>query len=267
MINKVVWITGASSGIGEALAYACAAKGARLVLSARRKDELIRVAKTSGLAEDQYLILPMDIKETGSFKKLTRQVTERFGSIDFLFNNAGISTRAMALESPLSIDREVMEINYFGSIALTKSVVPEMIRQGSGQVIVTSSVTGKTGTSGRTAYAASKHALHGFYDSLRVELDGTGVGITIVCPGYIRTRISYNALTASGERFNRMNRTQEEGMDPMKLAGRILRGVKKGRQEIYIGGKEILGIYLKRCCPGVLHRILVKQHRDNTYFE
>lgn len=265
--NRVIWITGASSGIGEALVRAYARRSVRLVLSSRREEELQRVARESELSDDRYLILPMDMTAIERFPQYVEQVIKRFGAIDILYNNAGISTRALALESPLEIDRKVMEINYFGPIALSKQVVPRMVEQGSGHVVITSSVTGKIGTARRSAYAASKHALHGFYDSLRAELCDTGVNITLLCPGYIRTRISLNAITESGERYNRMNRQQEHGKDPDALARKVIKAVDRKKKEVYYGGIEILGIYIKRYVPGLLYGILNKQHRANTYLK
>lgn len=264
MENKVVWITGASSGIGESLVKAYAKRGAMIVLSSRRTEELKKIARSTGLDENRYMILPLDVSNPDQLQGCVDEVVNRFGRVDYLFNNAGISTRAMAMESPLEIDRKVMEVNYFGAVALTKAILPQMVRQGSGHIILTSSVTGKTGTSSRSAYAASKHALHGFFDSLRVELDGSGISVTILCPGYIRTQISINALTATGEKFNKMNSNQEQGMDPDRLAEKIVKAVAKKKREVAFGGKEILGIYLKRFFPGFLHRVLVKQHRSNN---
>ena len=263
--NKTVWITGASSGIGEALAIVCAREGANLVLTARRAEELIRVAGKTGLPEEAILILPADLYQYDEVNTLTEKVMARFGSVDVLFNNAGISSRALAIESPVEIDRKVMDIDYFSVIALTKSVLPIMIRQNSGHIVVTSSVVGKIGTPLRSAYAAAKHALHGFFDSIRQEVIDYGVNITMVCPGYIRTQISVNAITPTGEKFNKMSRNQQKGVDPLVMASKMVNAVYHKKNELIYGGIEVLGIYLARFSPGLLNRYLHKKHKKNSF--
>src|ERR1041385_5133588 len=167
--DKVIWITGASSGIGEALAGAFANEGSKLILSARRAEELERVKKKLNLRDDRCLILPLDLADTSEINSLTKKVLEKFSRIDILVNNGGISQRALAKDSPLEIDRKIMEVNFFGQVAITKSVLPYMLKQRSGQIVVVSSISGKFGFWLRTAYASSKHALHGFFESLRLE--------------------------------------------------------------------------------------------------
>jgi len=265
--NQIVWISGASAGIGEAIAKEAANQGAKLVLSARRVDELNRVAKDCGLSEDRYLVLPMDMTNQKDFDSLVNLVIDKFGRIDYLFNNAGVSTRALASETPVEIDKRVMDINYFGSIALTKAVLPFMSKQQSGHIIVTSSVVGYFATPMRSAYAASKHALHGFYNALREEIYPDNIRITILCPGYIKTNISVNALKADGEKFNKMSENQAAGMSPDKLAKRVLKAVKKNHRNINIGGSELFGIYLNRFAPGLLSKILRKKQSKNSFIQ
>jgi len=224
--DKTVWITGASSGIGESLAIICAREGANLVLTARREEELRRVALKTGLPDESILILPADLYRFEQANSLTDQVMARFGRIDVLFNNAGISSRALAVESPIEIDRKVMDIDYFSVVALTKAVLPVMIKQKSGHLVVTSSVMGKIGTPLRSAYAAAKHALHGFFDSLREEIADDGINITMVCPGYIRTQVSVNAITPNGEKFNKMSKNQQKGIDPLVLAKKMVKALE-----------------------------------------
>lgn len=265
--NKVVWITGASSGIGEALARVCAREGARLVLTARREEELRRVAAGAGLPEESLFILPADLSAYDQAEKLAGQVIQRFGRIDVLFNNAGISSRAIAMETPVGIDRKVMDLDFFSVVALTKAVVPGMLERKEGHIVVTSSVMGKIGTPMRSAYSAAKHALHGFFESMRMEIDGSGVQITLLCPGYIRTQVSVNAITASGEKFNKMSRYQEKGKDPLKFAEKVIRGVKKGKREISYGGIETFGPILYRISPRAVHAYMKKQNRKKSYTE
>jgi short-subunit dehydrogenase len=263
--GKTVWITGASSGIGESLAIICALEGANLVLTARREEELRRVAHKTGLPDESILILPADLYRYEQANALADQVMARFGRIDVLFNNAGISSRALAVESPIEIDRKVMDIDYFSVVALTKAVLPVMIKQKSGHLVVTSSVMGKIGTPLRSAYAAAKHALHGFFDSLREEIADDGINITMVCPGYIRTQVSVNAITPNGEKFNKMSKNQQKGIDPLVLAKKMVKAVYTKKNELTYGGKEVLGIYLHRFSPGLLNWYLHMKHKKNAF--
>ncbi len=263
--DKIVWITGASSGIGEALAMVCAAEGAKLVLTARRIEELHRVANQTKLPAESILILPADMCDFDGIPSLTRQVMDRFGRIDVLFNNAGISSRALAIESAIEIDRKVMDLDYFSVIALTKSVLPHMMEQKSGHLVITSSVVGKIGTPLRSAYSAAKHALHGFFDSIRQEIADDGIRVTMVLPGYIRTQISVNAITPSGEKFNKMSRNQQKGIEPMVMASKIVKAVHSNKRELIYGGIETFGIYLDRFSPGLLNWYLHRKHKKNSF--
>ena len=265
--DKIVWITGASSGIGEALAVVCAREGARLVLTARREEELKRVAGLTGLNEEAIMILPADLYQYDNVESLTNQVISRFGKVDILFNNAGISSRALAIESSLEIDKKVMDLDYFSVIALTKAVLPHMVSRKSGHIVVTSSVVGKIGTPMRSAYSAAKHALHGFFDSMRQEVHDDGVRVTIVCAGYIKTQVSVNAITPNGERFNKMSRKQAAGIDPIKMAEKMVQAVHKNKAEILYGGFEIVGVYLGKFFPALLNRYLYNMHRKNSFVE
>lgn len=254
--QKVVWITGASSGIGEAVALGLAQSGARLILSARRADELQRVADATGLPPADVLLLPMDVTDTDALPALVETVRQRFGRLDFVFLNAGITQRSTVADTPLDTYRRLMDVNFFGAVALTKVVLPILLAQGSGHFVVTSSVAGKLGTKMRSGYCASKHALHGFYDSLRAEVYASGLRVTLVCPGYVRTPISLHALGAGGRVHGRMDENQEQGMAPDDFARRLLRAVAREREEVYIGGRETYGIYLKRFLPGLLSRLV-----------
>lgn len=259
-MSKVVWITGASAGIGEATAYEFARnKDVKLVLSARRESELLRVKKKTGLSDQNVLILPMDVTEIEHFEESVQQVLTTFGRIDVLFNNAGISQRGSVLESRFSNYRTIMELNFFSVVALTQAVLPVMIQQKSGNIAVTSSVSGKLGTPMRSGYCASKHALHGFFDSLRAEVWPDNVHITMICPGYIRTEISKNAIAADGSSHGKMDENQLGGLSPEACADKIVRAINQNKEEVYIGGKEILGVYLKRFFPKILSRIVRKQ--------
>ena len=257
--NKVVWITGASSGIGEALALAFASEGAKLILSARRMDELQRVKQSLNLPDSDVLILPLDLSDMSKTNELTQKVIAIYGKIDILINNGGISQRSLTLETPLEIDRKIMEINFFGTIALTKSVLPYMIKQKSGHIIIMSSIAGKFGFYFRSAYSASKHALHGFFEALRMELFNDNIKVLIVCPGKIKTDISINAITGNGGTHNKMDDSQAKGLSAEECARQILNGVRNNKDELFIGGKELKAIWVKRFFPSLFTKLIRKQ--------
>ena len=256
--NSVIWITGASSGIGETVALALAKQGAKLILSARRADELQRVAAQIGLSAD-VLVLPMDVTDTAGLPAHVETIRQRFGRLDYVFLNAGITQRGLVADTDLSVYKRLMDVNFFGVVALTKAVLPLMLAQGSGHFVVTSSVAGKIGTKQRSGYCASKHALHGFFDALRAETHDAGLRVTLVCPGYIRTPISLHALGPDGQVHGKMDDNQSNGMDPSEFVRQLLRAVSHQKEEVYIGGAETYGIYLKRFLPGLLSRILRKR--------
>jgi len=167
--NKVIWITGASSGIGEALAVEMSKLNVKLILSSRRKEELERV---KGLCKkpENVSILPIDLAFTDTLGLATESAISFYGHIDILVNNGGISQRSLAKDTDLSVDRKLMDVNYFGTIGLTKALLPHFLKRKSGQFVTVTSLTGKFGTAYRSGYAASKHALHGFFESLQAEI-------------------------------------------------------------------------------------------------
>ena len=253
--GQVVWITGASSGIGEASAFAFAREGARLVLSSRRPAELERVRRACA-RPDQHVVRPLDLTQSNTFPAAVSEVIARCGHIDVLVNNGGVSQRALAAEADENVERALMEVDYFGPVALTKAVLPAMRTRRAGHIVVVSSVMGYLGTPGRSTYAAAKHALHGYFDSLRAELWREGIRITIVCPGYVNTAVSANALGPRGETHGRTDGTHTTGITPEKCAAAIVRGVARRREEIFVGGWEVAGIYVKRFAPWLLSRIV-----------
>ncbi|MCH8549624.1 MAG: SDR family oxidoreductase [Balneolaceae bacterium] len=258
MIKKTIWITGASSGIGEALALEFNKKGANIILSARRTEQLERVMSACVNAENTVRILPLDLSVQDDFPEKRAEAEEFFGGIDMLINNGGISQRAYAVDAEMETIRRVMEVNFFGTVALTKEILPGMIERKSGHIVTISSVMGKFGTKYRSAYAASKHALHGYFDSLRQEVYEHNIDVTLVCPGFVRTEVTKNALTADGGKFDQMGDGQEHGMPPDEFARKLLPKLAKQKEEVYIGGSEVLGVYLKRFIPGTFNRILRK---------
>lgn len=254
--NKVIWITGASSGIGEALAVALSRKGARLILSARREEELHRVQQLCSPAEVRTV--PLDLTASETLEDATNKAIACFGHVDVLVNNGGISQRSYVHETSMDVFRRIMEVNFFGGIALTRNLISHFVSRRQGQFVVISSVTGKYGTPFRSGYAASKHALHGFYDALRAEYWKDNVRVTMVCPGVVRTPISYSALKGDGSKNNKMDDLQSKGMPVEKCAAAIVRAMELQREEVYIGGKEIILIYIKRFIPSLFSKIIRK---------
>lgn len=257
--DKVVWITGASSGIGEATVYAMANAGAKLVISARRSEELQKVATRSGLDSSRILIVPMDVTEYDQFDLTVKKVKDFFGRIDILFNNAGISQRSFVIDTDISVYKKLLEVDLISVIALTKAVLPIMITQKSGNIAVTSSIAGKVSTPGRSGYAAAKFGLHGFFDALRAEVYKDNIGVNIICPGYINTELSKSALSGDGSNYNKMDQNQANGLSVEKCAAQILRAIEKNKAEAYIGGRETLGVYLQRFFPAILRKIVINQ--------
>ena len=248
--EKLVWITGASSGIGEALAREFAKQGANLILSSRNIEKLTtlseELSKTNMVRAE---IVPLDLDDNNSIISAVDQVKRKFDKVDILVNNAGISQRSFVIETPVEIDRKIFETNYFGTITLTKALLPYMIQSGGGHIVVMSSVVGKFGILLRSAYSASKHALHGFFETLRCELSDKNIKVTIVCPGRILTNISVNAITKDGSLYGKMDEGQAKGVSASRMAKRILRAVRKNRKEIISGGIEIVMVYIHRFLP------------------
>jgi dehydrogenase/reductase SDR family protein 7B len=255
LADKIVWITGASSGIGEALAVELSRYGARVVLSARRQAELERV-RNRLVWPEKHLVLPLDLTDPGSFAGARDKVLEAFGRIDMLINNGGISQRSLVVDTDLAVDRRIMEINYFGTIALTRTVLPAMIERGGGELVVISSLVGELSTPLRSAYAASKHALHGWFEALRAEEYDRGIRVLMVMPGFIRTSVSLNALTGDGSAQGSMDAAQERGMSPELCAERIIDAVQRGREQVIIARRERLAVYLKRWLPWLYRKLI-----------
>jgi short-subunit dehydrogenase len=256
--NKVAWVTGASSGIGEEMVRQLASKGACVVLSARNTDALERI-RMSLPNPDKHLVLALDLEHSSNFPELAQTVFSEMKGIHFLFNNGGLSQRSTVAETSLEVDRKIMEINYFGNIALTKAVLPYMIEQKEGHFVVISSIAGKFGFFLRSAYSASKHALHGFYESLMLEEAERGISVTIACPGKINTNISMNALQGSGSAHGIMDHNQANGMSAQECVDILLKAVIAKKKEILIGNKEIKAVTLKRFFPSLFWKIIKKQ--------
>lgn len=256
--DKIVWITGASSGIGAALAMEYSKLGNRLILSSRNASALNKV-KLDCAHPEKIEILEMDLSDNSGFKAYVEKAISFFGAVDILVNNAGISQRSLTAETQMDVDRKIFEINYFGTIALTKALIPHFVQNGNGHFVVITSVVGKIGTPLRSSYSASKHALHGFFDSLRAELYQDHVKVSLICPGYVNTQVSINALTAKGEQQGTLDKATANGLKPEDFAKKAVKAIAREKQEVVIGGLlEKVAVYVKRFFPLLLARMVRK---------
>ncbi|WP_340063032.1 SDR family oxidoreductase [Ascidiimonas aurantiaca] len=257
MKGKIVWITGASSGIGETLAYELSKAGTSLILSARRKEVLEKV-RSRCENKEQVFVLPMDLSDWEGMELLCKQAMGFFGSIDILVNNAGISQRSLITETVFSVDKKLMDVNYLGTVTLSKALLPYFLSQRKGHYVTVTSLMGKFGSPYRSAYCASKHALHGFFDVLRMEHEKDGIIVTMICPGFVDTNVARNALTGNGKPQNTNDEATKNGLSPSYLARKIIKAVDRKKFEVYIGKREVIGIYLKRFFPKLLHKMVLK---------
>lgn len=256
--DKIVWITGASGGIGEALACAFAKEGASVVLSARRADQLERVRLMLPNPE-KHLVLPLNICDEQAQQQALAALLERYGKLDWLINNAGISQRALVMDTTGETDRKIMEIDYFAQVALSRRVLSVMLQQKSGQLVFVSSVAGLVGTQYRGSYSAAKAALHLWANSARAELFEQGIRVTVIFPGFVKTAVSMNALTGNGEALGKMDDAQAKAMTAEQFATASLKALKAGKSYIVIGGfKEKLAAIVSRFSPELLYKLIRK---------
>ena len=257
--DKVIWITGASSGIGEALVKELAVKStATIILSSRHEDQLYAVAEKAGLSTDRFTVVPLDLAGYQNMNDKASEAVEKFGRIDILINNAGLSQRSLAMDTDIQVDKRLMDINFLGTVALTKAVTPYMIRNGGGHIVVVSSLMGIFGAPMRSGYAAAKHALHGFFDSFRAELYEKKILVTMICPGFVQTAISVNAVTGDGSLQGTMDDATMKGMPAEVFAKKMLTAIRQKKNQKSIGGREVAGAYLKRFFPALLAKIIRK---------
>jgi len=256
--GKVVWITGASSGIGEALVYEFSIRGARLIISSNDLPGLERVKSSCGNQSDMVNCIPFDLSDIKGIEKLIQQQINTFGKIDYLINIGGISQRSRIEETPLWLDRKIFEINFFGTIGFTKAVLPYMIRQKSGHILATSSISGRFGFPLRSAYSASKQALHGFFETLYLENKVNNIKVSVIIPGRVRTQISMHALDSRGKEHGKMDEGQANGLTPETAAKIIIRGIIRDKREILVGRGELALLYIRRICPWLFFRIADK---------
>lgn len=257
--NKTVWITGASSGIGEATAYRFAEEGARVIVTALEADLLEKVvARCKELGAPAAAALPFDLSDSDGLDALAEQAWNRFGGIDVLYNNAGISQRGTTVETEMRVIRKVMDIDYFAPVILTKNILPRMIERGGGQLVVTTSIAGRFGFPLRCAYSSAKHALYGFFETVQAETYDQNIRVTIVCPGRVQTNISKYALEKDGRQHGKMDAGQAGGVTPQQAADKIVKAVYKKKREVMVGRYELLMAYIKQFLPGLAARLARK---------
>lgn len=261
--RPVVWVTGASSGIGRATAVRFALEGAEVVLSSRRRDALEAVVSETldanpTLSSEKLHVLPLDLADSASMEAKVAEALAITGHIDVMVHCGGISQRSRVMDTSLAVDRRVMEIDYFGTVALTKALLPHFVQRKSGHFAVVTSLMGLFSSPLRSGYCGAKHALHGFFESLRAEHHKDGIHVTMVCPGFIRTDISLNAVVGDGSQQGTMDEKTGQGMSPEECASRLVKAVKKNKPLVLIGRSEILGAYLARFAPGILRRVVRK---------
>ena len=254
--DRRVWITGACSGIGEALSYELSRRGARLVLSSNR-PEALRKTRQRCPRPDDHVVQPLDLTEPDTLQTAVTRVHDEVGPVDVLVNNAGIAQRGPASDTEMDVVRRVMEVNFFGAVQLTKAVLPLMQERGQGHVAVVSSVAGKFGAPSLSTYCASKHAIQGWFDSMRAEVHDDGIGVTLACPGFVQTSIASNMIGT--RKTKTVEKILEKGISPSHCAEAIADAIEREKAEFYVGGWEIINLYLKRFVPSLLRRLLRAQ--------
>ena len=261
--NKVIWITGASSGIGEAITYSLAKEGCKLIVSSRRVDELNRVRNNIKLNDEDILVLPIDLEQHQHTAEWVKHVIDKFNRIDILINNGGISQKGSALETDSAVERKIMDINYFGNVALSKAVAPIMREQKSGKIVTISSIIGRFGLPDLSTYAASKHALYGFYDSFRMELKDDNIKVLIISPGFINTNVAINAVKGDGDLVKENSPAMEKGMKTEVFAKKFISVLKSNKNHKHIGKKEIYAVPFKFFFPNTFYNLMYKMSKKN----
>jgi len=254
--NKVIWITGASSGIGEACAYELSKQNAKLILTALEEDLLQHVKeKCLQLGAQDVYILPADLSRLDFLESLATQAWNFFGTIELIYNNAGVSQRATAIDTELSVFHKIMDVNFFAPVILTKILLPKMIKTGGGQIAVTTSISGKFGFPLRAAYCSSKHALYGFFETVAAEYFKDNIRVTVVCPGRVQTQISFHALGKDGKPHGKLDPGQAKGVTTKQAAKIIVQAFEKKKPEVMVGRSELLMVFIKRFFPNLCRKL------------
>lgn len=257
--RQVIWIIGASSGIGEGLAKHYAAMGAKLIISARSKDKLYQVKASCKGNPMNVHVLPLNLEDVTTLNQKAQDALHIFGRIDTLIHSAGVTQRALALETELSVAQRIMNINYWGPVAITQAIVPTMQQQSRGHIVVISSLMGKIGTRFRSSYAASKHALHGYFESLRAEIYDNNIHISLICPGFVNTSLGEKALKGNGETYLKKDTVHTKAMSVDTFVRRLTPYLEKQKEEIFIAGSEIKAIWASKYLPGKIFRKKIRE--------
>lgn len=255
--NKTIWITGASSGIGKGLAIALSKRSCNLILSSRRKEALEEV-KLLCHNQDRIAILPFDLSDFQNLKPIAEKAISCFGNVDVLVNNGGISQRSLVIDTDISVDKKLMEVDYLGTVGLSKALLPHYAANKTGHFVTVSSLMGKFSSPYRSGYCGAKHALHGFFDALRMEHEKDNIKVTMICPGFVNTDVAKNALIGDGSQQNSQDEATENGLSVEEFSKKMIKAIENEKFEAYIGKKEVLGVYLKRFFPKLLHKFVMK---------
>ena len=263
MHGKSIILTGASAGIGEDLAVAMAARGAKVALAARDVAALERVASRCTSAGGRSLVVPTDVTDPAQCRALVDRTVAEFGGVDVLVNNAGISMWARFDEiTDLSIFDRIMRVNYLGAVYCTHAALPHL-KRSRGLIVAVSSLTGKTGVPTRTGYAASKHAMQGFFDSLRIELVESGVDVLVVSPGFVATDIRSRALGPDGKPLQMSPREEGRGtMSVEECTSIVVRAMEKRKREVVMTPRAKLGLFVKLVAPQLVDRMAMRAVRE-----
>jgi len=256
--NKLCWITGASSGIGKEIAILLAKEGAKLIISSNEEIELDGVQQICLKHTSFCEKIVFDLSNSFDVEETAKKVLTDFGTVFLLINNGGVSQRSLIVESSVELHRKIMEIDFFSYLVITKAVLPGMIERHEGYIAATSSIAGKFGFQLRSAYSSAKHAIQGFFETLRIEMLPHNIHVTIAYPGRVKTNISYNALKSDGNPHGTMDDGQAGGITAEKCAKKYLRAIKRKKPEVLIGGIELVPVYIKRFLPKLFFRIISK---------
>lgn len=255
--GKTIWITGASSGIGRELALQLGSQHNRIILSARNEDALRKVADTINRSGSEAIVFPIDFSDADQAGQNAAEFAAKDGGIQVAIHAAGISQKAPVRENLFDVYRTVMEINYFGLIAVVKAVLPGMLKTRSGSIVAVSSLAGKIGSKNRSGYSGSKFAVCGFMDCLRAEVANQGIHCLTVCPGYVKTHIAQNALDSSGSRRGKSTPQIDSGMPPNECAHQIITAIQKRKDEVVIArGSQAWGPLFGRLFPSLLRKVV-----------
>ncbi|WP_298144983.1 SDR family oxidoreductase [uncultured Acinetobacter sp.] len=254
--HKVVWITGASSGLGEALAKAFAEQDAQVILTARR-GEVLEQVRQSLKHPERHLVMSADVTNESQMRHAYAEVLQHKGRIDLLINNAGLSQRALITDTTMHTERAIMEVDYFSQVFLTKTVLPTFLQQKTGRIVFISSVAGLLGTQYRATYSAAKAAIHMWANSLRAEVAEHGVKVSVVFPGFVKTNVSFNALNGEGQPQGYQDTAIENGLNADEFAQVVLKALAEGQEYVVVGGlKEKLGVWVSRLSPHILYKMI-----------